>query len=169
MIKQTLIFLATVLAGFVVSGCASFEEGSRQNVQVLSFPSGANLFVNGAPMGTTPATLSLPRKIAHEVRLEKPGYATAIDYFKPVPNTKGESFLRFGLEEDLGHYVDLQPRSMQLQLRSELVPHSTGADPFKTMAEHTREADRQLEAGNITAEEHKYIIEQIIAFFEAQG
>jgi hypothetical protein len=37
------------------------------------------------------------------------------------------------------------------------------------MAEHTREADRQLEAGNITAEEHKYIIEQIIAFFEAQG
>jgi hypothetical protein len=153
------------LGSIFFSGCAS----DYSTVSIDSLPSGAEVMIDGKSVGTTPTSLKLLRNNSYEVRIEKEGYNPAIDYLKPVANDKAENKIRFGLAEDFGHYVDLQPSSMKLQLRSELVPHSTGADPFKTMAEHTREADRQLEAGNITAEEHKYIIEQIIAFFEAQG
>jgi hypothetical protein len=58
---------------------------------------------------------------------------------------------------------------MKAGLKSELVPTSSGADPFERMAQQALEADRRLEAGEITALEHKYIIEQIIEFFESES
>ena len=51
-------------------------------------------------------------------------------------------------------------------MKSDLVPASLGADPFEKMAIQALEADRRLEDGEISAAEHKYIIEQIISFFE---
>jgi hypothetical protein len=56
---------------------------------------------------------------------------------------------------------------MKTEMQSGLVPRSTGADPFERLAQQALEADRQLEAGEITPIEHKYIIEQILQFFEA--
>ena len=41
-----------------------------------------------------------------------------------------------------------------------------GGDPFKTMGQKILEVDRRLEAGLISPIKHKYIIEQIITFFE---
>ena len=58
---------------------------------------------------------------------------------------------------------------MKAELKSQLVPTSTGADPFERMAQQALEADRRLEAGKITPLEHKYIIEQIIEFFESKS
>ena len=107
--------------------------------------------------------------MSHEIRLEKQGYNSAVKYFTPVPNEASENYVRFGLSRDLGYYVDLEPRVMQAKMQSGLVPHSTGSDPFARMTQQALEADRQLEAGEITPLEHKYIIEQIIAFFEQQG
>ena len=57
---------------------------------------------------------------------------------------------------------------MKADLKSELVPNSTGADPFERMAKQALEADRRLEAGEITQLDHKYIVEQIIEFFESK-
>ena len=74
--------------------------------------------------------------------------------------------IKFGLSRDLGYYVDLSPNEMKEELESDLVPGSTGKDPFDRMAKRAFEADRRYEAGEITAEEHKMIIEQIIEFFE---
>lgn len=149
------------------SGCASFKQGVPQEVVVLSFPSEASVYINGEARGITPIVLELPRKVTHEVRLEKRGFNSAVKYFAPVPNEKAENFIRFGLSEDLGYYVDLEPGTMQTELVSGLVPTSVGADPFEKMAQQALEADRQLEAGEITPAEHKVIIEQILQFFEA--
>ena len=55
---------------------------------------------------------------------------------------------------------------MKEELESDLVPQSTGKDPFDRMAKQAFEADRRLKDGEITPEEHKVIIEQIIQFFE---
>ena len=55
---------------------------------------------------------------------------------------------------------------MNVEMRSEFVPQSTGGDPFNTMGQKILEVDRRLEAGLISPIEHKYIIEQIITFFE---
>ena len=158
--------LAAAALVSLFSGCASFDRGVLQEVTILSFPPKASVYINGEAQGVTPIVLSLPRKVSHEVRLEKNGFNSAVKYFAPVPNEKSEDFIRFGLSEDLGYYVDLEPGTLQAELQSGLVPRSTGADPFGKMARQALEADSQLEAGDITPLEHKVIIEQILKFFE---
>lgn len=165
-------FIATVcltISALVLAGCASFEKGVPQEVVILSFPTEASVYINGEPAGITPMEIALPRKLTHEIRLEKDGYNSAVKYFAPVANSKADNFVRFGLQEDLGYYVDLEPGVMKTELKSGLVPFSTGADPFERMAQQALEADRALEAGEMTPLEHKYVIEQIIEFFEAQS
>jgi hypothetical protein len=151
---------------FLLTSCSYFKFGTPQEVTVVSFPSNASVYVNGEAIGITPVNLSLPRKIVHEVRLEKNGYNAAVKYFTPTPNSKSKNFIRFGLSEDLGYYVDLLPQTIDASLRSELVPKSLGADPYEKMSFQALEADRRLRDNEISQEEHKYIIEQIISFFE---
>lgn len=145
------------------------RTGVPQEVVILSFPTEASVYINGEATGITPMTIALPRKINHEIRLEKHGYNPAVKYFTPVPNEKAHNFIRFGLQEDLGYYVDLEPGKMKAKMKSDLVPGSLGADPFEKMAMQALKADARLEAGEITPLEHKYIIEQIIEFFESQS
>ena len=140
-----------------------------QEVVILSFPTEASVYINGEAAGVTPMTVALPRKTNHEIRLEKLGFNPAVKYFTPVPNEKAENFIRFGLSEDLGYYVDLDPSKMKAEMQSELVPSSLGADPFERMAIQALKADAKLEAGELTPMEHKYVIEQIIKFFESQS
>lgn len=167
--KLKSFFSLACLSALMISlftGCASFDRGTPQEVIVLSFPTEASVYINGDAVGITPITVKLPRKVTHEVRLEKYGFNSAVKYFAPVANEKSKNFIRFGLSEDLGYYVDLEPGTLQAELKSGLVPNSTGADPFERMAQQALEADRQLEAGEITPLEHKVVIEQIIEFFE---
>lgn len=157
-------FTALILA---FTGCETFEKGVPQEVVIVSFPTNASVYINGEAAGITPLTTELPRKLVHEIKLEKPGYNKALKYVAPVPNDKSTQFIRFGLSEDLGYYVDLEPRKTEAKLKNSLVPSSSGSDPFENMAKRALEADRQLEAGEITPLEHKYIIEQIIEYFES--
>ena len=167
-ISPNITFALISLSSLLLFGCASFEHGVAQKVIILSFPTEASVYVNGDAVGITPMEMSLPRKVVHEIRLEKNGFNSAVKYFAPIPNDQAHNFIRFGLKEDLGYYVDLEPGTMKADLKSELVPTSTGADPFERMAEQALEADRRLEAGEITPLDHKYIIEQIIEFFESK-
>jgi hypothetical protein len=160
--------LLSALSVLFLASCASLQKGVPQEVTILSFPTDASVYINGEAAGITPMQVALPRKVTHEIRLEKQGYNPAVKYFAPVPNEKAENFIRFGLSRDLGYYVDLEPGTMKAKMQSDLVPSSTGADPFERMAKQALLADQRLEAGEITALEHKYIIEQIIEFFESQ-
>lgn len=161
-------FALITLKSLLLFGCVYFERGVPQKVTIISFPTEASVYVNGEAVGITPMQMSLPRKVVHEIRLDKNGFNAAVKYFAPVPNDDAHNFIRFGLKEDLGYYVDLEPSTMNAELKSELVPNSTGANPFERMAKQALEADRRLEAGEITPLEHKYIIEQIIEFFESK-
>ena len=166
--KSTLSLLLGLLLATLFSGCEHMRNGVPQEVVILSFPTEASVYIDGEAAGITPMTVALPRKLNHEIRLEKRGFNPAVKYFTPVPNEKSKNFIRFGLQEDLGYYVDLEPGEMKAKMRSELVPGSIGADPFEKMAVQALKADARLEAGEITPLEHKYIIEQIIEFFESQ-
>jgi hypothetical protein len=168
MIPPIHITLALAFSLFF-SACASFDEGKPQQVVVVSFPTEASVYIDGNATGITPLTINLPRKLSHEIRLEKEGYNPAVKYFTPVPNDKNQNFVRFGLAQDLGYYHDLEPGVMEAKMKSVLVPNSTGADPFQRMAQQALEADRQLQAGVVTPLEHKYIIEQILEFFEQKN
>lgn len=164
--KSSVFIIPALALSLLFSACASFEKGAPQEVVILSFPTEASVYINGNATGITPITLDLPRKVTHEIRLEKQGFNSAVKYFTPVANDKSQNFVRFGLAQDMGYYHDLEPGVMKAEMDSNLVPHSTGADPFERMAQQALQADQQLEAGKITPLEHKYIIEQIIAFFE---
>jgi len=168
LMKSIFLLPASVLLVFL-AGCASMEKGAPQEVTILSFPAEASVYINGEPAGITPLQTELPRKVVHEIRLEKEGYNPAVKYITPQPNEKADNFVRFGLSEDLGYYVDLTPAKLKAKMQSELVPTSTGADPFEKMAQMALAADQKLENGEITALEHKYIIEQIIEYFERAG
>jgi len=163
-----LIPTTAVLLAFL-TGCASMKEGVPQEVTILSFPTEASVYINGNAAGITPMQTELPRKVVHEIRLEKDGYNPAVKYISPQPNDKANNFIRFGLSEDLGYYVDLTPAKLKAKMKSELVPQSTGADPFEKMAQMALAADQKLENGEISALEHKYIIQQIIEYFEQAG
>jgi hypothetical protein len=156
------------LSVLFVAGCASFQKGALQEVAILSFPTGASVYINGEASGVTPTQVTLPRKMSHEIRLEKQGYNSSVRYFAPVPNEKAEGIIRFGLSDDLGRYVDLEPGAMKVEMQSDLVPSSIGADPFERMAQQVLLAEQRFESGQISAAEHKYITEQIIEFFESQ-
>ena len=110
-------------------------------------------------------TVELPRKIAHAIRLERDGYSTALKLFTLVSNEKSQNFIRFGLSEDLGYYLDLEPSAMKAKMRNKLVPYSVGADSFEKMALCVLQADERLENGEISPMEHKYLIKQILDFF----
>lgn len=73
-----------ILAFLCCTGCASIIHGPRQDLTVNSYPSGAEIYIDGLAFGETPKIISLRRKghnrgdinkkKAYTVRVELPGY-----------------------------------------------------------------------------------------------
>jgi PEGA domain-containing protein len=66
-----LLMVLVVGAGI---GCATIMHGTNQGIGIGSSPTGANVFVDKQPQGTTPVVAKLSRKDIHYVRLELAGY-----------------------------------------------------------------------------------------------
>lgn len=60
------------------SGCASMTNGPRQNVSVSSTPSGADVILDGATVGTTPWSGPVPRASSKSIVVRKTGYRDAM-------------------------------------------------------------------------------------------
>ena len=74
------VYIMSALAlALLVSACASFEKGVPQQVVIVSFPSEASIYIDGIATGITPLIVDLPRKVSHEIRLEKQGYNTGLN------------------------------------------------------------------------------------------
>jgi len=155
-------------ASFTFSGCELFEKGFDQDVAVYSFPTKANLTVDGQQLGQTPADLKLGRLIAHQVVIDKPGYKPYSEVIAPVRNEAGSGLLRWGLAEDTGLYFDLEPNPVKAALVTDVLPYSRGPDAYNEMASLITEIDQRRENGQIGPVEHKYIVDQIVAFYTVQ-
>ena len=57
-------------------GCGAIIHGTKQDIQISSIPSKADVTIMGEKR-VTPATISLKRKGSYIVRIEKEGYETA--------------------------------------------------------------------------------------------
>ena len=114
-------------------------------------------------------TVELPRKIAHAIRLERDGYSTALKLFTLVSNEKSQNFIRFGLSEDLGYYLDLEPSAMKAKMRNKLVPYSVGADSFEKMALCVLQADERLEMARSRRWSTSISSSRSSIFFESQS
>lgn len=59
---------------FFLSGCATVLQGSPDRVQVNSKPEGATVYLNGAPVGTTPMMVSISHSDDANIMIKKDGY-----------------------------------------------------------------------------------------------
>lgn len=58
----------------LLSGCATLIHGPSQSIRVESEPSGAQVEIDGRPVGETPTTVDLKRDQDHRVRLHHTGH-----------------------------------------------------------------------------------------------
>lgn len=65
-----------VLVCLMLTSCATLFDDDITTILVNSEPSGAVIRVDGYPMGTTPASLTLDNGSSHVVELTKEGYRT---------------------------------------------------------------------------------------------
>lgn len=63
-----------LLASIGLVGCATLIHGADQGIDIQSEPSGAQVEIDGRPVGKTPTTASLPRDRSHTVRVLQEGY-----------------------------------------------------------------------------------------------
>jgi len=58
----------------LLNGCATIFHGSTDKVNFSSDPTGAQVYVNGQLMGTTPLELKLESKHTYTIEFRKEGY-----------------------------------------------------------------------------------------------
>ncbi|WP_309398639.1 PEGA domain-containing protein [Cerasicoccus maritimus] len=162
---RILVAASALIASFTFSGCELFEEGFEQPVTVYSFPTGADVSIDGESVGKTPVTVELGRLKAHQLVLNKTGYKPQKETVLPSRNDEGKGLVRFGLMEDTGLYYDLGPQPVQAQLVPDVLPDSRGIDAYSEMATIITEVDQRRESGQIGPVEHKYIVDQIVNFY----
>lgn len=63
-----------VLVTFAGSGCAALFGSKKTTIATSSDPPGADVYVDGARMGTTPISLELSSKEEHTITFKKEGY-----------------------------------------------------------------------------------------------
>ena len=68
--------LATLIIAMVLPGCATLFSSSKSSVFTSTDPKGADVYVNGVRMGTTPYTQSLAKNGEYMIEFKKEGYKT---------------------------------------------------------------------------------------------
>ncbi|MFB6271616.1 MAG: PEGA domain-containing protein [Salinibacter sp.] len=63
-----------LLASIGLVGCATLIHGTDQEVEIQSDPTGAQVEIDGRPVGETPTTATLARNRTHSVRILREGY-----------------------------------------------------------------------------------------------
>lgn len=70
--------LATILiCARLAVGCGTIIHGTTQDVQIASNPDDAQIWIDGAKMGSTPTKLTLSRKHEHILLIKKDGFKDA--------------------------------------------------------------------------------------------
>jgi hypothetical protein len=79
---------AALAAVFFIAGCGTLATGGgkTQNVRFNSYPSGADVSVDGNGIGKTPTSANLTRTDDHAVRFDMAGYPSRIVLLKHGPN-----------------------------------------------------------------------------------
>lgn len=71
-----LSFLTSCIFLVIYTGCATlFKSSHKTDIDVMSKPGQAKVYVNGTYRGTTPTKLNLSNENSYEVKIEKEGFA----------------------------------------------------------------------------------------------
>ena len=72
--NKVLFFASSFVLILILLGCSTMIHGTRQNVGILSNPSGAKVTIDGQTFGNTPLIVELSRKDNHIIKIELEGY-----------------------------------------------------------------------------------------------
>lgn len=72
--KKIALLTASVATVAMFTGCAGMFSGETQMLTVKSSPAGANVTINGMPIGQTPLTAPIAKKKDILITLTKDGY-----------------------------------------------------------------------------------------------
>lgn len=161
--------LASLLVGCVAlssTGCAVFTKGKKQMVVVRSTPEAATTKINGYEVGKTPLKVELARNNVFRVDVSKPGFEDQSALLLPSSANYDARFLRWGLDYDLGAATDLVPSELVIAMKPAL-GETTSADRYTEMSAQVARADALLASGDLTAADHKYLVDQILATYNA--
>ena len=164
------VFSTAVLTLFLTSACTSnmvCSIQSKQKVKVESIPVGADIYMDGELIGTTPIVLSLQSDMTHEIHFQKKGYKPTKRYLDPIYKHEKQPYVQIGLAKDLGYYYELSSDHLVAELEWESLPDTAGIQPFETMSGLIAKADNALSSGDLTVDEHDVIIHQIVELFNS--
>jgi hypothetical protein len=117
------IALAALL--LLAPACATFWHGDAQRVEIATTPPGATALI--LPTGervTTPATVSLPRRLAYSIRIECEGHAVETAYLDRVTshaiawNRFASVLIGRAIDYDTGAAFRLTPERIDVALRT---------------------------------------------------
>ena len=75
---KKLLIITLSVAAMSLTGCVSIFKGTSQNITISSEPSGAQVLIDGMPMGVTPFSGPLKKNAYNSIMLKKDGYETQI-------------------------------------------------------------------------------------------
>jgi hypothetical protein len=157
-------FLLVAATSLSLTGCAVFSKGKSQTVTVRSVPAGAVAKINGTEVGRTPFKVDLARAVVYRIDFEKPGFSPQSALLMPSSEEYDRRFLRWGIDYQLGAASDLLPGELVVELKPQL-GDVTLADRFEEMTAQINRADAMLATGEISAADHKYLVQQITATY----
>jgi hypothetical protein len=115
-----LIFAAICVR--LVVGCATIIHGSSQDISISSSPDEAEVWIDGARMGSTPTKVTLKRKNDYLVTIKKEGYKEATVKIESttsawiIGNVVFGGIIGCGIDFISGGAYDLKPERVDINL-----------------------------------------------------
>jgi PEGA domain len=161
------VTVLAVLVALAGSGCAAITKGRKQAVVVRSTPSGATATINGTEVGVTPFKVKLNRDDVFRIDLAKDGFVTETAIVLPSTKDYDARHLRWGVDYDFGYAPDLIPTEMSVEMKPAL-GDVVSDDRYVELSAQIVRADAMLASGQLTAADHKYLIEKILAIYHTK-
>ncbi len=101
--------VAWVAIALGFSGCATVENGSLDDVSVVTIPAGASIYASSGTICTSPCAVSGPRKEDIGITITKAGYVTQYVTAASKPGASLAAAQTPTLTSDaLGRFIDIQ-------------------------------------------------------------
>jgi hypothetical protein len=154
-------------SALLFTGCQSnsqFTAAGKQTVSITSYPSDAEVIIDGRVAGRTPLILDLETALPHIVTVQRQNFQTGNGTFNPSRRPEDLPFLRFGWIDYESQTTYLYPENLHFNLRTTLIPAQRSGS-YNELQAILDGIDQRLANGSISDEDHRAISLQIIDSF----
>lgn len=147
------------LSVLAATACVSDDGIVKKDVDFISNPDEATVFINGENYGLTPLRVSLPVDGSYSVRFSKPGFFDEEFLVEPTTDARGNANLARRVEISLRRAAD-EPAAAEISSRSTPVDFTE----FRLREKEIRDL---LQNGKISEEEGLALLEKLRADYDS--